>query len=68
MSMHGKNPTNFELKIPPGESAIFKVSYDPNEHGKQEKPEIKTIREVYDVSNDPVDFYQKVKIELVQIP
>lgn len=68
MSMHGENPTNFELTISPGETAILEVAYDPNKHGKQDKPELKTIREVYIVSNDPVDFYQKVKIELVQIP
>ncbi|MDP3980384.1 MAG: DUF1573 domain-containing protein [Chlamydiota bacterium] len=68
MSMHGKNPKDFKLKIPPGDTAILEVSYDPNAHGKQEKPEIKTIREVYIMSNDPVDFYQKVKVELVQIP
>ena len=68
MSMHGENPTDFELTISPGETAILEVAYDPNKHGKQDKPELKTIREVYIVSNDPVNFYQKVKIELVQIP
>jgi cytochrome c-type biogenesis protein CcmH/NrfF len=68
MSMHGDNPKNYELRIPPGETAKLKVHYDPMAHGKQKKPELKIIREVTIISNDPVDFQKKVKIELTQIP
>lgn len=67
MSMHGKNPENFELKIPPGDSAILKVYYDPMAHGKQKRPEMKITREVTIISNDPVNFQQKVRIELNQV-
>ena len=67
MSMHGENPENFELVIPPGESALLKVYFDPNAHGKQKKPEVKITREVSIISNDPVDFQKKVKIELTQV-
>ena len=59
MSMHGNNPENFELRIPPGETAQLKVYYDPNAHGKQKKPEIKITREVTIISNDPIDFRKR---------
>lgn len=67
MSMHGGNPEDYSLTIPPGESAQLKVYYDPMAHGKQEKAEQRIVREITIVSNDPDDFQTKVKIELKQI-
>lgn len=67
MSMHGDNPEDFELVIAPGESAQLKVYYDPMAHGKQKKPEQRIVRTVSIISNDPVDFQKKVRIELTQI-
>jgi cytochrome c-type biogenesis protein CcmH/NrfF len=68
MSMHGDNPKDYSLAIPPGESAQLKVYFDPMAHGKQEKPEMSITREVTIISNDPVDFQTKVRIELIQVP
>lgn len=68
MSMHGDNPKDFKLVIPPGGSAELKVYFDPNAHGEQTEPELKITREVTIVSNDPIDFQTKVRIELTQIP
>ena len=68
MSMHGENPKDYQLIIPPGDSAQLKVYYDPMAHGKQDKPEAKIIREVTLTSNDPIDFQKKVRIELTQVP
>ncbi|RMF56178.1 DUF1573 domain-containing protein [Candidatus Woesearchaeota archaeon] len=68
MSMHGNNPENFELRIPPGETAVLRVYYNPMAHGIQKKPEARIIREVTIISNDPVDFQKKVRIELTQTP
>ncbi|MBT4539362.1 DUF1573 domain-containing protein [Candidatus Woesearchaeota archaeon] len=68
MSMHGTNPENYKLTIAPGDSAQLEVLYDPLAHGIQKKPEARIIREVTIVSNDPVDFQKKLRIELVQVP
>jgi hypothetical protein len=68
MSMHGNNPDNYELVIPPGDSAELKVYYDPMAHGIQKKSEIMITREVTIISNDPVDFQKKVRIRLTQVP
>ena len=61
---HGSNPENYELIIPPGETAQLKVYYDPMAHGEQEKPELRITRDVTIISNDPVDFQKKVRIEI----
>jgi len=68
MSMHGENPADYKLSIPPGESASLKIAYDPNAHGSQETPEEKIIREITIMSNDPVDFQKKLRVEIVQVP
>ena len=68
MSMHGTNPEDFRLAIPPGASAQLKVYYDPMAHGKQKKAQTRIIREVTIMSNDPVDFAKKVRISLTQVP
>ncbi len=68
MSMHGDNPKDYSLAIPPGESALLKVYYDPMAHGKQDTPEIRVTREITIISNDPVDFQKNVRIELTQVP
>lgn len=68
MSMHGDNPEDYELVIPPGETVQLKVYYDPMAHGKQKKPEARITREVTVISNDPVDFQKNVRIELIQVP
>jgi hypothetical protein len=68
MSIHGNNPANYSLTIPPGESALLKVYYDPMAHGKQKKREIRVTREITIISNDPVDFQKKVRIEATQVP
>ena len=68
MGMHGNNPKDYELIIPPGESAQLKVYYDPMAHGKQKDPEQRIIREITITSNDPVDFQKKLRIEITQIP
>lgn len=70
MNGHGDNPNpkDYSLTIPPGESAQLKVEYDPMAHGKQKEPETKIIRIVTIISNDPVDFQKKVRIEFTQVP
>lgn len=68
MSMHGENPKDFKLVIPPQESAQLKVIYDPWAHGKQTKPSEQIIREVTITSNDPGEFQKKVRIGLTQTP
>lgn len=68
MSMHGDNPENFGLRIAPGDSAQLNVFYDTMAHGRQKKPQIKVIREVTIISNDPADFQKKVRIEVTQVP
>jgi len=66
MSMHGNNPQNYEVIIPPGESAQLEVIYDPLAHGIQKQPEQEIIREVTVVSNDPVNPQKKVRFRLTQ--
>ena len=68
MSSHGDNPEDYTLAIKPGDSATLKVYFDPNAHGKQTKPEIKAVRTVTIISNDPDEFQKKVRIELIQVP
>lgn len=69
MSMHGENPTDYSVSIKPGESATLKVEYDPNAHGPQENPAPqKIIRYITIMSNDPNNFQEKVRIELIQVP
>ena len=68
MSMHGNNPNDYSLKIPPGDTAQLKVYYDPMAHGKQKNPEMKITRTVTIISNDPVNFQTNVRIELTQVP
>jgi hypothetical protein len=67
MSMHGTNPKDFELRIPPGDTAQLNVFYDPMAHGKQKKASMKISRTVTIVSNDPIDFQKKVRIDLTQV-
>ncbi len=67
MTMHGENPEDYSLTIPPGDSAQLKVYYDPMAHGKQKKQEMTITREVTIISNDPIDFQKKVSIELTQV-
>jgi len=65
MAGHGaKNPTDWEIIIPGGQTAQLKVYYDPDVHKDFRGP---AIREIYIFSNDPVDFEKKVKIELNQV-
>lgn len=65
MAGHGKdNPTDWQVAVKPGETAYVKVYYDPSVH-----PDFRgsATREVSIFSNDPIDFENKVKIELNQI-
>ena len=65
MAGHGvESPTNWEVIIPPGESAQLKVYYDPSVHQDLRGP---VTREISVFSNDPIDFEQKVTIELNQV-
>ncbi|MBR9691061.1 DUF1573 domain-containing protein [Candidatus Woesearchaeota archaeon] len=66
MSMHGDNPTGYNLKIPRGKSAVLNVYYDPMAHGTQKNDEQRIRRYVTIISNDPVDFQKKIMINLVQ--
>ncbi len=68
MSMHGDNPKDYSLAIPPGDSAQLKVYFDPMAHGKQDKPKISVTRTVTIISNDPVNFQKKVRIDITQVP
>src|SRR3989338_7321489 len=61
MSMHGSNPKEWSVSIPPGEEAQLKVYYDPDAHGKFTGLVTRTI-DIY--SNDPIDFQKQVRIEL----
>ncbi len=68
MPGHG-NGTNEEIgdwqvAIPPGETAQLKVYYDPNVH-----PDFRgaVTREVHVYSSDPIDFEKKATIELNQV-
>lgn len=65
MAGHGKeNPTNWQITIPPGQTAQLKVYYDPNFHKDFRGS---AIREISVFSNDPIDFEKKVQIELNQV-
>lgn len=65
MEGHGaKNPTDWSLTIPAGETAQLKVYYDPDVHKDFRGP---ATREISVFSNDPVDFEKKVLIELNQV-
>ncbi len=68
MAGHGVKPEDYQLSIPPGETAELQVTYDPMAHGAQTEPEQKIVRTVSIVSNDPVDFQKDVWIELLQTP
>jgi len=65
MPGHGKeNPTDWQVVIKPGKSAILIVFYDPNVHGEFTGAVTRTIS-VF--SNDPVEFEAKVTITLDQV-
>lgn len=69
MPGHGKkNPTNWNVSIAPGQSAMLKIYYDPNAHGPQKKPNEFITRTVSVYSNDPVEFEKQIRIELEQTP
>jgi hypothetical protein len=69
MPGHGKaNPENWQVAIAPGDTAQLKVYYDPMAHGKQKEDSLDITRTVSIFSNDPVDFEQKIKIDLIQLP
>jgi len=67
MSMHGNNPKNWQVVIPPGESATLNIYYDPMAHGIQKEEKLDITRFVTISSNDPVNFQEEVKIHLVQV-
>jgi len=64
MSMHGKNPKNFELKIPAGETVQLKVYYDPNVH-KDMRGSVTRSVSVY--SNAPRNREIEVRISANQV-
>lgn len=65
MAGHGiESPTDWEVVIPPSESAQLKVYYDPSVHPDLRGP---VTREISIFSNDPIDFEKKVIIELNQV-
>jgi hypothetical protein len=66
MAGHGKNEKikDWQVAIPPGDSAQLKVYYDPNMHKDFRGT---AIREIYVFSNDPIDFEKKVRIEINQV-
>ena len=69
VSAHGKeNPKNWQVSIASGDSAQLKIYYDPMAHGIQKEDQLDITRTVSIFSNDPVDFEQKIKIELTQLP
>ena len=64
MAGHGQeNPTDWEVAIKPGESAILRVYYDPSVHPDFEGAATRTVS-IF--SNDPVEFEVKVVITLEQ--
>lgn len=64
MAGHGQeNPTDWEVGIKPGESAILRVYYDPSVHPDFEGAVTRTVS-IF--SNDPVEFEVKVVITLEQ--
>ncbi|MBT4539363.1 DUF1573 domain-containing protein [Candidatus Woesearchaeota archaeon] len=64
MSMHGTNPRNFEMLIPPGDSAQLKIQYDPNVHREMRGA---VTRSVYIMSNDPTNSREEVRIHVNQV-
>ena len=65
MAGHGiENPTDWEIVIPPGESAQLNVYYDPSIHKGFRGP---ATREISVFSNDPINFEKKVTVELNQV-
>ena len=64
MAMHGTNPNNFNLIIPPGEQAQLKIYYNPNVH-KELRGAV--IRSVYISSNDPINPKKEVRINVNQV-
>lgn len=67
MSMHGTNPKNWQLSIPPGAIATLNVYYDPMAHGVQKKDSMRITRTVTISSNDPVNFQKEVRIDFEQV-
>ena len=65
MAMHGTNPKNWNVTIPPGKSAKLKIYYDPNVH-KDLRGNI--VRSVYLFSNDPKNSKVEVRIYANQVP
>lgn len=64
MAGHGiESPTDWQISIPPEETAYIKVYYDPDVHKDFRGP---ATREITIFSNDPVDFEKKVTIDLSQ--
>ncbi|KKT16230.1 MAG: hypothetical protein A2654_00190 [Candidatus Nealsonbacteria bacterium RIFCSPHIGHO2_01_FULL_43_31] len=65
MAGHGiESPQDWKLTIPAGKSAQLKVYYDPSVHQDLRGA---VTREIYIYSNDPINFEQKVTIELNQV-
>jgi hypothetical protein len=65
MPGHGKeNPTDWQVAVKPGDTAILRVFYDPNAHGDFTGAVTRTVSLF---SNDPVEFETKVTITLDQI-
>lgn len=64
MEGHGKdNPTDWQIAIAPGNTAILRVYYDPTVHKDLTGPVTRTVS-VF--SNDPVEFEKQVTITLNQ--
>lgn len=64
MAGHGKeNPTDWEVVIRPGDSAILRLFYDPTVHPDLEGAVTRTVS-IF--SNDPVEFETRVTISLDQ--
>ena len=64
MEGHGQeNPTDWEVAIKPGDTAVLQVYYDPTVHPDLIGPVTRTVS-VF--SNDPVEFETKVTIFLEQ--
>lgn len=65
MAGHGiVNPTDWQVAIPPNQTAELKIYYDPTVH-----PDLRgaVTREIRIFSNDPIDFEKKAIIELNQV-
>jgi len=64
MANHGTNPDNFQLTIPPGNTAQLKIRYDPNVHKTMRGA---VTRSVYITSNDPRNSREEVRINVNQV-